>query len=155
MWTRFMDMHSGGGAKEEWEYIFIEAPQKEAVTIFYNRFGHSPYRVTCTCCGQDYDVDESETLEDATDFERGCDTGYFNKDGVEIPQSEAWIRGKGFVNGCYSRTIERQSKEKWAPDYVPLEEYLKNPKIKVIYKENILPEERTGTVPDQGYVWVG
>ena len=27
MWTRFMDMHSGGGMKEPpYEYIFIEAP---------------------------------------------------------------------------------------------------------------------------------
>lgn len=27
MWTRFMDMHSGGGSKEKWEYIYIEAPE--------------------------------------------------------------------------------------------------------------------------------
>ena len=157
MWTQFMDMHSGGGAKEEWKYIYIEAPEKEAVTIFYNRFDHNPYRVTCTCCGDDYSVSESEyeTLEEATAYERGCDYAYFNKDGIEIPQNEAWIRGTGDEDGCYSKYVERPSKEKYAPKYVPLKEYLKNPKINVIYKENILPKERTGDVPKQGYVWVG
>lgn len=71
MWTTFMDMHSGGGCKEDpYEYIYIEAPMKEAISIFYNRFKHNPYRVTCTCCGEDYDVDESKTLEEATKYNR-------------------------------------------------------------------------------------
>lgn len=64
MWTEFMDMHSGGGTKEEpYEYIFIEAPREEAIIIFYNRFGHNPERVTCTCCGDDYSITEYETLK--------------------------------------------------------------------------------------------
>lgn len=71
MWTRFMDMHSGGGTKEEpYEYIYIEAPVSEAKVIFYNRFGHNPERVTCTCCGEDYSIDAEETLEKATEYER-------------------------------------------------------------------------------------
>lgn len=70
MWTRFMDMHSGGGAKEPQEYIYIEAPEAEASVIFYNRFGHSPGRVTCTCCGKDYSVSDKPTLEALTKFDR-------------------------------------------------------------------------------------
>ena len=84
VWTRFMDMHSGGGAKEApYEYIYIEAPESEAKTIFYNRFGHNPERVSCACCGEDYSISEEESLEQATAFERGCDYAYFGPDGAE------------------------------------------------------------------------
>jgi len=70
-WTSFMDMHSGGGCKEPpYEYIYIELPRDMAEVYFYNRFGHSPERVTCTCCGRDYSLSESETLESATEYER-------------------------------------------------------------------------------------
>ena len=51
-------------------YATVEAPLEEAVRIFYNRFGHNPYRVSCTCCGEDYSVTEHDTLEEATEFER-------------------------------------------------------------------------------------
>lgn len=37
MWTEFWDMHSGGGQKEKWAKIYIEAPEEEARVIFYNR----------------------------------------------------------------------------------------------------------------------
>ena len=71
MWTRFMDMHSGGGTKEEpYEYIYIEAAEAEARIIFYNRFHHSPDRVTCTCCGEDYVYHDSDSLEDLTRHDR-------------------------------------------------------------------------------------
>ena len=66
-------MHSGGDLKEQWAHIFIEAPKNEAEIIFYNRFGHSPDRVTCTCCGEDYAVDESDSLEQATTYLRNSD----------------------------------------------------------------------------------
>ncbi len=33
MWTEFYDMHSGGNLKTQWETIFIEAPEDEAVKI--------------------------------------------------------------------------------------------------------------------------
>ena len=70
-WTHFWDMPSGGGCKEApYGHIFIEAPLEEAVRIFYNRFGHSPYRVSCTCCGEDYSVSEYDTLEEATAYQR-------------------------------------------------------------------------------------
>lgn len=69
MWTKFMDMYSGGGKKEKWEYIYIEASEVEAKIIFYNRFGHNPERVTCTCCGKDYSISEYETLEKAIKYD--------------------------------------------------------------------------------------
>ncbi len=70
MWTQFMDMHSGGGSKEKWSQIFIEAPEDEAKVIFYNRFHHNPERVTCTCCGEDYSITENASLEELTDYWR-------------------------------------------------------------------------------------
>lgn len=57
-WTQFFDLCSGGSEKERWGIIYIEAPEDEARVIFYNRFGHSPDRVTCACCGSDYSVYE-------------------------------------------------------------------------------------------------
>lgn len=72
MWTQFLDMHSGGGQKEKFSHCYIEAPENEAKVIFYNRFGHSPERVSCTCCGEDYSISESETLEQASGYQRGC-----------------------------------------------------------------------------------
>ncbi len=75
MWTQFYDMHSGGGQKEEWNKIYIEAPKEQAKIIFYNRFGHNPEKVTCTCCGDDYSISEYKTLGKATEYERrGYDT---------------------------------------------------------------------------------
>lgn len=98
MWTRFMDMHSGGGTKTDWEYIYIESDEAEARVVFYNRFGSSPDRVTCTCCGEDF-----------------------------------YVREEG--------------------DFDPLS--VKGMKdVLVIRADEIKPEEREGTVPDQGYVWM-
>jgi hypothetical protein len=54
MWTRFMDMHSGGDAKTG--DVFIEAPEAQARAIFTARFDRDPDHVTCTCCGRDYSV---------------------------------------------------------------------------------------------------
>ncbi len=70
MWTKFWDMHSGGSLKESYGVIYIEAPKEEAIVIFYNRFGHNPNRVSCTCCGEDYDVTESKTFAEASKFHR-------------------------------------------------------------------------------------
>lgn len=73
MWTRFSDMHSGGGCKEgNYNKIYIEAPQEEAEVIFYNRLGHNPNRVSCTCCGEDYSISEKESLEQLTGYDRNC-----------------------------------------------------------------------------------
>lgn len=71
MWTLFWYRHFGGCTKEEpYEKIYIESPKKEAEVIFFNRFCHNPNRVTCTCCGAEYSIDESETLEEACEYHR-------------------------------------------------------------------------------------
>jgi hypothetical protein len=66
MWTVFLDMHCGGDCKEDASLIFIEAGIEEAKVVFYNMFHHNPERVSCTCCGPDYAIDEWESLERAT-----------------------------------------------------------------------------------------
>lgn len=75
MWTRFMDMHSGGSCKikidgVKKQYIYIELPEGQAVQFFEDKFNCSPYNVTCNCCGEDYSIDESESLEEATEYDR-------------------------------------------------------------------------------------
>ena len=71
-WTHLWDMHSGGGLKEDAAHFFIEAPEDEAKLIFYNRYGHNPDRVSCTCCGSDYSVSESDSLQRASGWHREC-----------------------------------------------------------------------------------
>jgi hypothetical protein len=131
MWTKFWDMHSGGSQKEDQQFIFIEAPEEEAKVIFYNRFGHNPERVTCTCCGEDYYIGESETLEEASAFQRNCKYDEEKNNYVE-EQATTYCIGK----------------------YVTLEDFMQSGTAIAIYKEDILPEERLGEVPQQGYVWV-
>jgi hypothetical protein len=71
MWTQFWDMNSGGGQKEEWDRIYIEAScEQEAEIIFSRRFGHNPNRVTCHCCGSDYAISSDESLENLTAYHR-------------------------------------------------------------------------------------
>ena len=150
-WTTFWDMHSGGECKEEpYEKIYIEAPEEEARVIFYNRFGHNPDRVSCTCCGEDYTVNEDESLEQATGHHRGCRFAYF-KNGKEIPEEEGWTSGKGNNKGVWSGYIEEQDE---FGEYQTLDKYLKNSEVLVIYSKDIKPEERKGEIPEQGYVWV-
>jgi len=167
MFTRFMDMHSGGGTKEgPYEYIYIEATQSEAEIIFYNRFGHNPNRVSCTCCGSDYSINEEADLEQGTAHERNCEYVYFDPKGNECERNEAWVSGKGMRKGYHSGYVERQDQRKieiredcdipedsqWGL-YVSLSEYLKKEDTLLIRKEDIKPEEREGSVPEQGYVW--
>lgn len=139
MWTRFMDMHSGGGTKlwrkdgkvsddgpgwgrrdenyDAVEWIFIEAPEEEAKAIFYKRFGRNPERVTCTCCGDDYSIDGAATLEAASAYERGC----------------AWDdASKGYV--------ERAGKE--YREYQTLEQFLQRKDVHVIRALEIADSER-------------
>lgn len=151
MWTQFMDMHSGGSKKEKFSYCYIEAPEAEAKVIFYNRFGHNPDRVTCTCCGNDYSISEYQSLIEATAFERNCEYAYF-KDGKEIPESEGWVRGKGMQPGVTAGYVERT--RKGYENHIPLDDYLKRGDIKVIYAKDIKPSEKKGHLPEQGYVWV-
>lgn len=76
MWVQFMDMYSGGGTREEWEMIYIEAPTEEdAVNIFEGRFGHSPFDINCSCCGPNYSISSGDTLEEVTEWERSWRDG--------------------------------------------------------------------------------
>jgi len=137
MWTLFWDMHSGGGTKEEpYEKIYIEAPEQEARVIFYNRFGHNPDRITCTCCGEDYSVSEEKCLRQISGFHRGCNYE---------------VTGKGKKQkGKYVEKPERKNKE-----YMTLEKYEKSKEVLVIRKEEIKPEERKGDLTEEGWVWAG
>lgn len=158
-WTRFMDMHSGGGLKEDYALIFIEAPEGEAEVIFYNRFGHNPYRVTCTCCGEDYSVDGYDSLAEATAYDRHCAYVYIDKHGVEHADHDwynltpAQRKELGSHEGPVGRYVERGHNKGWG-DYQTLEQYLQSEGVLFIRAKDIKPEEREGTVPAQGYVWV-
>lgn len=132
MWTRFMDMHSGGGAKHQFEYILIEAPRAEATVVFYKRFGTNPERVSCTCCGADYSISAGDDLAQLTAYDRNCD-----------------------YDDAAQRYVERPHRWSSARPVTPLEEYLKDPEVLVIRSADIKPEERVGDVPRQGYVWMG
>jgi hypothetical protein len=136
-------MSSGGSRKEKWDKIYIEAPMSEASSIFYSRFGHAPSRVTCTCCGEDYSVSESDTLEEASAYHRNCpyyqspdkkEGGYFES-GEEIP--EGWKVSR-FHHG----------------EYVPLEKYVHQDHVLVIRADEINDDERNTDVPLEGYVWM-
>lgn len=72
VWTRFMDMHSGGEEKLPWAKIIVEMPEDEARDWFQREFGRAPDHVTCGCCGEDYSVYEEETLAEITGHDRHC-----------------------------------------------------------------------------------
>lgn len=119
----------GRGTEEKWSKIYIEAPESEARVIFYNRFGHNPERVTCTCCGEDYSISEGESLDQLTAFHRGCN----------------WSESaNGYV----------ESKSRYATEYLTMDEYLHSDDAKFIPESEIADSERIGEVPRQGYVWV-
>lgn len=132
MWTQFWDMHSGGGCKEApYEQIFIEAPEEEAKVIFYNRFGHNPERVSCTCCGEDYSISEDEELNQLTGYHRGC--AYEEGRYVELPDRE-YDKNKKLITP---------------------QQFAAQKDVLIIPAEKIKPAERVGEVPEQGYVWRG
>jgi hypothetical protein len=155
-WTHFHDMHSGGGQKLDWPHIFIEAPQEEAELVFFHRFGRNPNRVTCTCCGPDYSISTSDDLAQATGFERGCAYAYVMPDGSEKSDDDWYalpIGERAAMNEC-GRYVERPSERFAFNQYCTLEDYMKRNDVTFIPASHIKPEERTGTLPDEGYVWV-
>lgn len=133
MWTLFWDMHSGGGKKEPpYDMIYIEAPESEARIIFYNRFGHNPERVTCTCCGEDYSISEAKTFEQVAGYHLGWE--YDNKK-------------KKYIDKPSGNSLSFNP-------YCSVKEYVERDDILVIYEKDIKDNERVGDVPEQGYVWV-
>jgi hypothetical protein len=123
-------MHSGGGQKEKWSMIYIHAPIHEAKLIFYNKFGHNPNRVTCTCCGDDYSISEEKDLKQLTGSHRNCN---YDENGNTYIEEQKCNRGYGV--------------------YQTLEEYKKSKDVLFIDIKDILPEWREGEIPEQGYVW--
>jgi hypothetical protein len=156
MWTQFMDMHSGGSSKLDWQYIYIEAPRVEAEVIFYNRFGRNPNCVTCSCCGADYSISSEESLAQLTGYERGCDSGYVMPDG-SIEGEDWWYslprEERASANASF-RYLERPSTRYSYREFCTLEDYMKRADVTFIPASHIKDEERHGSVPDQGYVWV-
>ncbi|WP_395000385.1 hypothetical protein [Acinetobacter sp.] len=150
MWTQFWDMHSSGGTKEApYEKIYIEAPNEEAKIIFYNRFGHSPDRVTCTCCGEDYSISEEETLEQLTGFHRNCTYG---KDGYIEKQNEDVRK---YVKDAEDEEVwQKYLAGRDGKRLMTLEQYKAQPDVLLITADEIKPNERVGEVPVEGYVWM-
>lgn len=170
MWTHFWDMHSGGGLKEPQQHIYIEAPEAEARVIFYNRFGHNPDRVSCTCCGPDYSIEEEPDLAQLTGYHRNCsvletprneegryekpDDEWFNTHYYLDPEDEEEARRRGWtVRENSAREIGRRYGSDYGT-YVSLEDYLLQDDVLVIRASEISDSERSGEVPSQGYVWV-
>jgi hypothetical protein len=156
-----MDMHSGGGLKEKAQYIYIEAPEAEAKVIFYNKFGHNPDRVSCTCCGSDYSISSGEDLVQLTGYDRGCrslETPTYKsgkKKGLYKPVNDPAFKAHYYLEDGeeppkgYAVSVERFV----SSPYQPLRTFLKRKDIIVIRKWDILAKWRKGDVPVQGYVW--
>lgn len=146
MWTSFNDMHSGGYTKEPpYDIIFIEAPEDEARVIFYNRFGHSPDRVSCTCCGQDYSMSSEESFKELSGYHRGCE--YAHNDAK--PGSGRYFEEDEPLPDGFKKSFGSFKK------YYSVDEYMKREDVLVIPKQDILDSERVGDVPQEGYVWMG
>ena len=164
VWTHFWDMHSGGSTKEPpYESIYIQAPLDEAKVIFYNRFGHNPERVSCTCCGDDYSISESPSLEEASGYHRNCAYAWFDAQGNEMP--EEWdprsldphrLYGAARDQGYEQRIVERADpmKASYGHGLLTLHEYEAQDNVLIIGADEITPDERHGSIPEQGYVWV-
>ena len=129
MWTEFWDMHSGGSQKEQFSNCYIEADEETAIRVFFARFGHNPKRISCTCCGEDYAISTSDSLEEATGYHRNC--AYDRK----------------------TNTYVEKPRESGYKPYMTLPEYLESSNVCVIYTKDITQEEKTLVVPEQGYVW--
>lgn len=159
MWTCFMDMHSGGGTKEgAFDKIFIEAAEDMAQVIFYNRFGHNPNRVSCTCCGEDYSITESETLEAATGYHRGLRSvkqtwGKDNEGVVHWLPENCYLEPDAALPEGETLSEFGFRSEGQRKNGLYLDEYVAQPDVLVIRDEQIKPEEREGDVPEQGFVW--
>ena len=88
VWTQFWDMNSGGGLKHPpYRQIYIGAPEEEAIRIFKDHFLDDPQDIACECCGQNYSITESEDLQQATGYQRGCDWSPRREGYIEEPRS--------------------------------------------------------------------
>lgn len=106
VWTHFWDMSSGGDQKLDFHHCFIEAPKSEAKTIFYNRFGRNPDRVTCTCCGSDYSISEYPTIDEATEYHRSSRAIFGPKTDLTVQEYEK-SEGVKFIRADEIKPEER------------------------------------------------
>lgn len=159
-WTQFWDMHSGGPLKEKWQFIYIEAPKEEAKIIFYNRFGHNPERVTCTCCGEDYSISESKWFSQISGFHRNCRNLVTPRDKNGLykrPNDINFNKHLYLEEGELPPKGYEVDKDSFGPKfrkYLTCDEHIKNENVLVIFKKDIKDSDRIGCVPAQGYVWV-
>lgn len=66
-WTRFYDMHSGGGQKVSHDIVYVQAKSEDcAKEIFQEKFDRDPEGETCDCCGPDYSISTEVSLEELT-----------------------------------------------------------------------------------------
>jgi len=156
--AHFWDMHSGGRLKESpYHHIYIEAYEEEAMTIFYNRFGHNPRRITCTCCGSDYGISNHEDIAQLTGFQRGCrnlvtpqDKNGLYKNDDPVIKAHLWLEEGEETPLGYKVDTDFPSLH----GYMTLDKYKDEEDVLFIYTHEIKDRERHGTVPEQGYVWV-
>lgn len=159
VWTQFWDMHSGGGLKEDFSMLYIEAPKDEAISVFYSRFGHNPHRVSCTCCGADYSI-TSDNLQQLTGYHR-------NLRHASPLRKEDWWEVSDEVRRAaneQSRYLEPDEEipDGWHVDdrffkrgeQMTLSEYLAQDGIEYILAAEIQDFERNNEPPEEGYVWV-
>ena len=117
VWTQFMDMHSGGGSKLKWDYIYIEAPAGRAEEIFEEKFDRNPHNVTCDCCGSDYSVQEEKTLEQATGYHRRCEYDsklkkYVERQNTDMKEYYKGKEWKDYLKRNKHITIKEYEKQK-------------------------------------------
>ena len=151
MWTQFWDMNSGGGQKEEWDRIYIEAGEEEAKRIFYARFGHNPEWVTCACCGPDYAIDTHESFAQLTGYHRGCrsletprdpETGLYRNDDPVIREHRYLEDGEPVPDGYELSRFSRLGS-----NYMTVEKYKAANNVLCIPAVEIKPEWRNAYVP--------
>lgn len=80
--------------KTDHDYIVIEAPESEAVSVFFSRFGIAPNRVSCTCCGPDFDIEE---VDDNEDMPRAGNVLVICAASIEPAERTAEVPRQGYV----------------------------------------------------------
>jgi hypothetical protein len=63
VWTEFYDSSSGGTTKTDYDIIWIEGTEEEAIDKFVKEFNQSPHEVACECCGSNFSVYEETDLD--------------------------------------------------------------------------------------------
>lgn len=132
-WTRFHDMHSGGGQKLDWGHIFIQAPREEAIEIFKKTFSRDPDHVTCDCCGPDYSISENRIYSGDRQEQRFGDLGY----------ATCYERNADFDEAEMGNDVFSQGGNYKDRRLFSLEEYVSTGKAKFLFKrmvKKLVPE---------------